>query len=200
MTAGRVKVNGRIACELGTKVDPLLDLVEVDGVAVALSRGKAYLMLNKPRAISTHHARSPRKAVRGGLIPVDKMRACFRLLGFVDTATCCCFTTDGGLGQDLLHPSKHVWKTYVALVDGDVRDGEFGALAPWHRADDGPCQPARCRIVSKRLAAPVVYGNGSCTYWLCRGPGSRGPQNQVKRMLAAYHPRAALAPLPVWGS
>ena len=36
MTAGRVRVNGEAATELGSKVDPLCDVVEVDGVVVRL--------------------------------------------------------------------------------------------------------------------------------------------------------------------
>lgn len=35
-----------------------------------------------------------------------------------DTTGLLLFTTDGDLSQDLLHPSKHVYKTYQALVDG----------------------------------------------------------------------------------
>ena len=36
MTAGRVRVNGEVVTELGSKVDPLCDVVEVDGVVVRL--------------------------------------------------------------------------------------------------------------------------------------------------------------------
>src|SRR6266446_2635008 len=44
--AGHVAVNGRIVQELGTKVDPLHDRVEVDGKQVKLRR-KLYVALNK---------------------------------------------------------------------------------------------------------------------------------------------------------
>ena len=37
MTAGRVTVNGRVVTELGSKVDPLVDEVAVDGITVRLS-------------------------------------------------------------------------------------------------------------------------------------------------------------------
>ena len=43
MAAGRVTVNGAVATELGTKVDPAVDRVEVDGKPVSLSQGKVYL-------------------------------------------------------------------------------------------------------------------------------------------------------------
>ena len=53
MTAGRVCVNGQVATELGTKVDPLVDVVTVDGRVVSLSDGNVYLVLNKPEGCLT---------------------------------------------------------------------------------------------------------------------------------------------------
>lgn len=53
MTAGRVTVNGVIVTELGSKVDPLVDEVAVDGVTVRLSDGPITLMLHKPAGIVT---------------------------------------------------------------------------------------------------------------------------------------------------
>ena len=100
MTAGRVKVNGRIACELGTKVDPLLDLVEVDGVAVALSRGKAYLMLNKPAGYLTTMRDPQGRPCVAELVPVDKYPGLFPVGRLdMDTTGLLLFTTDGDLGQ-----------------------------------------------------------------------------------------------------
>ena len=39
MTAGRVTVNGEVKTEMGTKIDPLVDQVEVDGRPVSLIAG-----------------------------------------------------------------------------------------------------------------------------------------------------------------
>ena len=188
MTAGRVKVNGRIACELGTKVDPLVDLVEVDGVAVVLSRGKAYLMLNKPAGYLTTMRDPQGRPCVAELVPVDKYPGLFPVGRLdMDTTGLLLFTTDGDLGQDLLHPSKHVWKTYIALVDGDVRDEDLEPLRRGIELDDGPCQPARCRIVSKRLAAPVAYGNVPSHTGFVEVQIREGRKNQVKRMLGRVH-------------
>ena len=41
MTAGRVRVNGEVVRELGSKVDPLVDVVTVDGKTVRLSDADA---------------------------------------------------------------------------------------------------------------------------------------------------------------
>ena len=53
MTAGRVTVNGEVVTELGTKVDPLVDVVAVDGKVVSLSDGSVTIMLNKPAGVIT---------------------------------------------------------------------------------------------------------------------------------------------------
>ena len=45
MTAGRVRVNGVVVTELGSKVDPARDVVTVDGVACSLSERPRHLML-----------------------------------------------------------------------------------------------------------------------------------------------------------
>ena len=73
---GRVSVNGEIVTELGSRVDPAVDLVAVDGVAVQLDATKRYLMLNKPRGVVSSmedETRSPRPA------PVPRRRRGARL-------------------------------------------------------------------------------------------------------------------------
>ena len=51
ITAGRVTVNGKVVTELGSRVDPLVDKVAVDGSAVQLDPDKRYVMLNKPTGV-----------------------------------------------------------------------------------------------------------------------------------------------------
>ena len=53
MTAGRVRVNGEVVTELGSKVNPLCDVVEVDGVVVRLFDSSITIMLNKPAGYLT---------------------------------------------------------------------------------------------------------------------------------------------------
>jgi len=111
-----------------------------------------------------------------GLFPVGRLDR--------DTTGLLLFTTDGDLAQNLLHPSKHVWKTYLAVVDGLMADRELDPLRRGIELDDGPCQPARCRIVGTRpeqgaTEVEVVIREGR--------------KNQVKRMLSRVrHPVIAL--------
>ncbi|MEG1253516.1 MAG: S4 domain-containing protein, partial [Raoultibacter sp.] len=61
MSAGRVRVNGQVVSELGSKVDPLVDEVMVDDVVVTLAGTPVTLMLHKPAGyvttMSDPHAR-----------------------------------------------------------------------------------------------------------------------------------------------
>ncbi|MFX8685082.1 S4 domain-containing protein, partial [Acinetobacter baumannii] len=48
IASGRVRVNGVVVTELGSRIDPEVDLVDVDGTAVQLDQSKRYVVLNKP--------------------------------------------------------------------------------------------------------------------------------------------------------
>ena len=48
---GRVRVNGQVVTEPGTRIDPASDLVDVDGTAIQLDPTKRYVMLNKPTGV-----------------------------------------------------------------------------------------------------------------------------------------------------
>lgn len=45
---GKVKVNNQVISELGTKINPSMDIVEVAGVLIKPEERKVYIALNKP--------------------------------------------------------------------------------------------------------------------------------------------------------
>ena len=51
IVAGRVEVNGVVVNELGSRINPEVDTVTVDGQVIQLDVSKRYLMLNKPRGV-----------------------------------------------------------------------------------------------------------------------------------------------------
>ena len=190
MTAGRVRVNGVVCTELGTRVDPAGDAVTVDGVPVVLGGTAAYLMLNKPAGFLTTMSDPQGRPCVAELVPRDRYPGLFPIGRLdKDTTGLLLFTTDGDLAQALLHPSHHVWKSYVALVDGTLRDGALDPLRYGIELDDGPCAPARCRLLDERGARAV------CPYGIPSGTTAvevvihEGRKNQVKRMLSRIgHP------------
>ena len=188
MTAGRVTVNGEVKCELGTKVDVDRDHVEVDGIPVTLESGATYIMLYKPSGYLTTMSDPQGRPCVAELVPRDRYPGLFPV-GRLDrdTTGLLLFTTDGDLAQDLLHPSKHVYKTYLALVDGEMTDRELEPLRHGITLDDGICQPAICRIISAHEAIDVapqgVKPGTTAVEVIIR----EGRKNQVKRMLGKIH-------------
>ena len=51
IAAGRVSVNGKIVTELGTRADPLSDVIKVDGKRIRSASRFVYVLLNKPKNV-----------------------------------------------------------------------------------------------------------------------------------------------------
>jgi 23S rRNA pseudouridine2605 synthase len=51
IVAGRVSVNGHIVTELGSKADPVEDVIKVDGKKLRAAQRHIYILLNKPKNV-----------------------------------------------------------------------------------------------------------------------------------------------------
>ena len=177
MTAGRVSVNGHVVTELGSKVDPKTDIVCVDGVEVHLADGSVYLMLHKPAGYLTTMSDPHGRPCVAELVPCDRYPGLFPVGRLdMDTTGLLVFTTDGDLGQKLLHPKHHVPKTYEALIDGVPTEKQLDVLRNGIELDDGPCQPAVVEVIE------VFEGRA-----LVKITIREGRKRQVKRMFSAIH-------------
>ena len=123
-----------------------------------------------------------------GLFPVGRLD--------MDTTGLLFFTTDGQMAQELLHPSKHVWKHYVAHVVGTPTEEQLNRLREGIELEDGPAAPAEVEIVSndakmKALLAPQGLGKtgGGEPNSLVSVTIREGRKHQVKKMLLAIHHR-----------
>lgn len=178
MTAGRVSVNGRVVTELGSKVDPKVDIVCVDGREVHLEDDSVYLMLHKPKGYLTTMDDPQGRPCVAQLVPRDRYPGLYPVGRLdKDTTGLLLFTTDGDMGQHLLHPKHHVDKTYQAHVDGVPSVEEIQALRDGIMLDDGLTAPARVRVVAERP-------DGTSDIELVIHEGRK---RQVKRMCSAVH-------------
>jgi 23S rRNA pseudouridine2605 synthase len=114
---GRVSVNGETVRELGSKADPELDVVKVDGVQVRVRQQRVYVVLNKPKGvISTRHDPEGRTTVMDLLPPVPGLFPVGRL--DVTTEGLILLTNDGAFAERVMHPRYEVPRVYHAKVRG----------------------------------------------------------------------------------
>lgn len=145
---GRVTVNGNIVREMGTTVDPALDEVAFDGVVQTIPEERVVIMLNKPTGYLTAMEDAREKTV-AELVPVDQYPGLFPIGRLdKDTTGLLLFTNNGELGHELLHPSHHVDKRYIATVEGRLSKNDVTALEQGVMLEDGMTSSAQCRLVA----------------------------------------------------
>lgn len=147
---GRVEVNGQVVTELGSRIDPMSDLVAVDGIAVQLDPAKRYYLLNKPRGVVSsmrdEHGRPDLTRF------TDTLDERVYNVGRLDAETSglLLLTNDGELAHVLAHPSFGVEKTYIAKVRGRVAPQTLQRLKQGIELDDGPISIDRGRILQQQ--------------------------------------------------
>jgi len=191
MTAGRVRVNGVVVTELGTKVDPQTDVVTLDGKTLTLAAGPVYIALNKPAGVMTTMSDPQGRMTVATLVPTKEYPGLFPV-GRLDyeTTGLLLFSTDGELAHRLLHPKWHVEKVYRALIDGRAVEAELQRLRDGVYLDDGMTAPAR--VKSLRSSGTTTFVEIAIT---------EGRKRQVRRMFSKIgHPvlelhRASFGPV-----
>jgi 23S rRNA pseudouridine2605 synthase len=136
---GRVKVDGRPVTQPGTRVDPKLARVEVDGQLV-LAQEPTYIVMNKPDEVvsSAEASKDPRgrstvvsllSSLRTRVVPVGRLD--------YHTRGVLLLTNDGALHAALLHPRRAVPKTYHVKFQGKLGEDELAQLHAGVRLEDG---------------------------------------------------------------
>ena len=117
--AGKVKVNGVFVNEVGTKVDPLKDIVEYEGKIITKEEKKVYIMLNKPEGyISSAKDEKGRKTILD-IVKVEERIYSIGRLDY-DSSGLLLLTNDGEIYNKIIHPRVEVIKKYIAVVKGEI--------------------------------------------------------------------------------
>jgi len=127
--AGRVSVNSLLVTEMGVRVDPARDVVQVDGRRVQAEAQPLTVMLHKPSGyISSRRDPQGRRVVME-LLP-ESLRKRLYPVGRLDyeATGLLLLTSDGELAHRLMHPSRQVPRTYRVTVSGEVSPGALGQL------------------------------------------------------------------------
>ena len=186
---GRIRVNGE-RVELGRRIDSSKDLVEVDGSRVPLAADLVYYLMNKPvGVVTTASDEEGRETVMDLLDDVDaRIYPVGRL--DLDSEGAVLLTNDGDLALRLTHPRFGVSKTYLAEVEGSVKDKTARQLARGVELEDGVTGPAKARLIERAPGGTLI----EITL-------SEGRNRQIRRMLESVgHPvrrlvRTAIGPL-----
>lgn len=141
IVSGRVSVNGITVTELGSKADPTVDQVKVDGRVLSAPKHHIYIALNKPKnCVTTVHDPQGRQTV---LSFFKGMKERIYPVGRLDYASegLLLLTNDGDFANHLASPASHVTKTYLAKVNGALtpeQEQEFRRGIPMHGRRTAP--------------------------------------------------------------
>ncbi len=140
---GKVKVNGEVITELGTKVKES-DRVEVNNKPIE-KENKEYYLLNKPRGvITTTSDEHGRKTVtelintEARIYPVGRLD--------YDTTGAIILTNDGEFANILMHPSNKIDKVYLAKLEGIIKGEQINTLKNGVMLDDILVKASRVKL------------------------------------------------------
>lgn len=152
-----VKVNGRVA-KVGDRANPHRDVITVDGEKIAINKNKkyVYLMLNKPRGyVTTLDDELGRKCVTELLSGVEER---VYPIGRLDRNSegLLLFTNDGDFANSIMHPSKHVSKTYRVTVRPDINDDQLIRLTEGVVIEGERTMPSTVNVLTKEQGRVVI--------------------------------------------
>lgn len=179
---GRVQVDGTVVTELGVRIDPLRQVVHVDGDRIQLDESRVYLAFNKPLGVVTSMDDELGRADISDFLAGRNERLFHVGRLDADTEGLLLLTNDGDLAHRLQHPRYGVLKTYLAQVPGPVPRDLGKRMRAGIELEDGAASVDSFRIIDsqpgKALLELVLH---------------EGRKHIVRRMLAEVgHPVISL--------
>lgn len=148
ISEGKVKVNGTIITELGTKINPNNDVVEFENKKIELKNDKKeYILLNKPIGyVTTVKDQFDRPTVLDlvkekniRLVPVGRLD--------MYTSGALILTNDGDFVYKITHPKHEIEKSYIATIKGSIEKTEISELEKGVQIEDYITKPAKVKIL-----------------------------------------------------
>lgn len=147
--AGRVTVNGTAVTELGSKADPAVDTVAVDGKPLSIASRKLYILLYKPVGyLTTLDDPEGRPLVTDLLKEVGERVYPVGRLDY-NTEGLLLLTSDGEWANQLMHPRHEVEKEYHVRVRGKVHRSQLDQLAGGVEIEGRKTAPARVGMIKE---------------------------------------------------
>lgn len=159
---GEIKVNG-VKAKIGDSVDPNKDTVLVRGKKVVRETEMRYILLHKPRGfVTTMEDELGRKCVTQ-LVSDVKERV--YPVGRLDKGSegALLMTNDGEFANAMMHPSRHVPKTYRVTVRPGITQEQLDRIADGIEIDGRMTAPADVCVIRKeddRVVLEIVLYEG----------------------------------------
>ncbi len=163
--AGKISVDGSPVLELGTKIDPAVQEVEVDGIRLKPEKlRRRYFLLNKPSGVVCTNERRETRPRAIDMI-TDPKKGRIYTVGRLDedSTGLILLTNDGEYANRVMHPRFGVKKTYLVKVRGKIDDEALQKVRNGVHLSDGRTGGARILVQRRtteytKLAVTLIEG------------------------------------------
>lgn len=176
---GKVSVNDKVVTELGTKINPSLDKIKVNGKEINKESEHIYILLNKPIGyVTTVKDQFNRDSV------IDLVKTNKRLVpvGRLDmyTSGALILTNDGDFVYKVTHPKHEIEKTYTVTIKGIIKNEEIEILRKGVIIENYTTRPAKVKILKtdeekniSRLEITIHEGKNRQVRKMCEAVGHK---------------------------
>lgn len=174
---GKIKVNGQIVYELGTKINPQKDIVLYQDKKIKEKENNIYILLNKPIGyVTTVNDQFKRPSV----LDLVKVKQRIVPVGRLDmyTSGALILTNDGDFVYQVTHPKHEIDKTYTVTIKGIVTKQDVELLKNGVKIGDYTTKPAKVKILktilennSSRLEITIHEGKNRQIRKMCEAVG-----------------------------
>lgn len=167
----RIMVNDVVVSKSDIKVDPINDLISLDGENINVKK-KVYLMLNKPKGYVSATEDKELPTVLE-LVPIEYSHRDLFPAGRLDrdTTGLMLITDDGEFAHNILSPKKHVKKTYNVTIDIPMTEEMVRGFKEGVNLIDGECKSAGLEITGQYTGVVTLV---------------EGRYHQIKRMFGCF--------------
>jgi 23S rRNA pseudouridine2605 synthase len=155
--SGRVSVDGVVIREMGSKFDPNICEVMVDGETIKRTLSKSYLVLHKPKGVLSTMFDPDGRPSLDDFIDLRKERLFHVGRLDKDSEGLILLTNDGDLTFRATHPSFGLEKTYIIEFDGVLPQGIDKILLKGVELEDGMGRVLSYRQISPRWIEVSIH-------------------------------------------
>ena len=155
---GKVKVDGKVIRVLGSKINPEISKVLVEGKPIKMKKTNLYIAFNKPRGVLSTMSDPSNRPSLGDYFPAHDHRLFH--VGRLDKESegLIILSNDGTWAQRLLHPSFEIKKRYFVVADRKIRREEIERLLNGVRIEGGIAKAISVRSIGDGIEIEIHEG------------------------------------------